>query len=121
MALIFSSCSRRASSSAARALATAFSRRSRSFSLAASSTNAAKYGSLSTPSGRVDIGWETDDAEALVLRWSERDGPRVKEPTRKGFGVGAVDSVIRTLRGRIARQWRPEGLSCELSFPEITA
>jgi PAS domain S-box-containing protein len=84
-------------------------------------TNAAKYGSLSTPSGRVDIGWETDDAEALVLRWSERDGPRVKEPTRKGFGVGAVDSVIRTLRGRITRQWRPEGLSCELSFPEITA
>ncbi|MDE5442807.1 hypothetical protein GWG65_15385 [Bradyrhizobium sp. CSA207] len=49
-------------------------------------------------------------------------GPRVKEPpARKGFGVGAVDGIIRTLRGRVTRQWRSEGLLCELSFPEIVA
>jgi PAS domain S-box-containing protein len=82
-------------------------------------TNAAKYGSLSTPSGRLDISWEANGAEPLVLRWSESGGPGVKEPTRKGFGVGAVDGVIRNLRGKITRQWRGEGLVCELSFPEI--
>lgn len=82
-------------------------------------TNAAKYGALSTPSGRLNIHWETTEAEPLVLRWSEHGGPRVNEPpTRKGFGVGAVDGIIRTLRGRVSRQWRPEGLICELSFPE---
>lgn len=82
-------------------------------------TNAAKYGALSTQSGRLNIHWETTDAEPLVLRWSERGGPRVNEPpTRKGFGIGAVDGIIRTLRGRVTRQWRPEGLVCELSFPE---
>jgi two-component sensor histidine kinase len=53
-----------------------------------------------------------------VLRWSESGGPPVSEPARSGFGVGAVDGIIRTLRGRVTRQWRPEGLICELSFPE---
>ncbi|SDI86473.1 PAS domain S-box-containing protein [Bradyrhizobium sp. Rc2d] len=82
-------------------------------------TNAAKYGSLSTPSGRLEIRWETNGAEPLVLHWSERGGPRVDEPpTRKGFGIGTVDGIIRTLRGRVTRWWKPEGLVCELSFPE---
>jgi two-component sensor histidine kinase len=84
-------------------------------------TNAAKYGALSTPSGRLDIRWEADPAASLVLRWTESGGPEVTEPTRKGFGIGAVDGVIRTLRGRITRQWRPEGLDCELSFPGVAA
>ena len=82
-------------------------------------TNAAKYGSLSTPSGRLDIRWQSDDASPLVLRWSEKAGPPVQQPNRQGFGIGAVDDVVRTLRGKITRQWRPEGLACELSFPEI--
>jgi PAS domain S-box-containing protein len=82
-------------------------------------TNAAKYGALSVPSGRIDIGWESADVAPLVLRWSESGGPSIKEPTRKGFGVGAIDGVIRTLKGTITRHWKPEGLACELSFPEI--
>ena len=81
-------------------------------------TNAAKYGALSTASGVIDVRWKN---EPLVLSWSESGGPPVKEPTRKGFGVDAVDGVVRTLRGRIVRSWRPEGLACELSFPEIAA
>ncbi|MCA6122039.1 PAS domain S-box protein [Bradyrhizobium sp. WSM 1704] len=81
-------------------------------------TNAAKYGALSSPSGRIEIRWDTDP---LALRWSESGGPLVKKPTREGFGVGAVDGVIRTLQGHIARHWRPEGLVCELSFAEIPA
>ncbi|MCK1419865.1 PAS domain S-box protein [Bradyrhizobium sp. 180] len=84
-------------------------------------TNAAKYGALSTPSGRLEIRWETNGADPLVLHWSERDGPPVNEPpTRKGFGIGAVDGIIRTLRGRITRQWKPEGLVCQMAFPDVT-
>lgn len=82
-------------------------------------TNAAKYGSLSAPSGRLDVRWGVDEAGVLVLRWIENGGPKVNEPTRKGFGVGAIDGVIRTQKGRISRRWRPEGLDCELLFPEI--
>jgi len=82
-------------------------------------TNAAKYGSLSGPSGKIDISWQIDASDNLLLRWTESGGPQIAEPMRKGFGVGAVDGMVRTLSGRITRQWKPEGLICELSFPGI--
>jgi len=82
-------------------------------------TNAAKYGSLSGPSGQIDIRWQIDPADSLVLRWTESGGPQIAEPMRKGFGVDAIDGMVRTLSGRITRQWKPEGLDCELSFPGI--
>jgi PAS domain S-box-containing protein len=83
-------------------------------------TNAAKYGSLSSPSGKIAVSWRTDNAN-LSLRWQESGGPRVAEPTRTGFGVDAVDGVVRTLSGTITRQWKPEGLICEFCFPDIAA
>jgi PAS domain S-box-containing protein len=52
-------------------------------------TNAAKYGSLSTMSGRLLVSWEVTDQPqepALLFSWLERDGPRVVAPTRSGFG-----------------------------------
>jgi PAS domain S-box-containing protein len=84
-------------------------------------TNAVKYGSLSKPGGKIDIRWQTDATDNLLLHWTESGGPRTAEPVRKGFGVGAVDGVIRTLSGSISRHWKPEGLVCELSFPSIAA
>jgi PAS domain S-box-containing protein len=83
-------------------------------------TNAAKYGSLSSPSGKIEVSWQTDDTH-LALHWKETGGPRVAEPIRKGFGVGAVDGVVRTLSGTITRQWKPEGLICDFRFPDIAA
>lgn len=82
-------------------------------------TNAAKYGSLSGPSGRINISWQVDAADSLVLRWTESGGPQIAEPKRKGFGVDAIDGMVRTLSGKITRQWKSEGLACELSFPGI--
>jgi len=84
-------------------------------------TNAVKYGSLSGASGKIDINWQIDAADSLLLRWIESGGPEIAEPMRKGFGVGAIDGMVRTLSGRITRQWKPEGLDCELSFPGIGA
>jgi PAS domain S-box-containing protein len=84
-------------------------------------TNAAKYGSLSKSSGTIEIDWHTDPAGQLSLQWKERGGPRIAEPTRIGFGVGAVDGVVRMLNGSIDRQWQPEGLVCELKFPPVAA
>jgi len=84
-------------------------------------TNAAKYGSLSGPSGRINISWQVDAADSLVLRWTESGGPQIAAPIRKGFGVDAIDGMVRTLSGKITRQWKAEGLACELSFPGIEA
>jgi PAS domain S-box-containing protein len=84
-------------------------------------TNAAKHGSLSGPSGRIEISWQTDAADNLVLNWAESDGPVVAEPRRRGFGVDAIDGLVRTLSGTVARRWKPEGLICEMSFPSAVA
>src|SRR3982074_871595 len=48
-------------------------------------TNAAKYGSLSGPTGKIDISWQIDVSDNLLLHWTESGGPHVAEPMRKGF------------------------------------
>ena len=61
-------------------------------------TNAAKYGGLSVPSGRVEVSWELlrngGDDEQFVFKWSERLGPPVKPPARMGFGSVIITSVV---------------------------
>ncbi|QGY05954.1 sensor histidine kinase [Methylobacterium mesophilicum SR1.6/6] len=55
-------------------------------------TNAAKYGALSVPAGRVAIDWRLDGDGAdreVTLDWTERGGPPATQPAsggRKGFG-----------------------------------
>ena len=55
----------------------------------------------------------------LLLHWTESSGPATAAPVRKGFGVDALDGMVRTLSGKITRQLKPEGLDRELSFPGI--
>lgn len=60
-------------------------------------TNAAKYGALSVPEGRVVITWRvTGNAEKarLWLQWAESGGPVVKAPVRKGFGFSLIEQVL---------------------------
>jgi two-component system CheB/CheR fusion protein len=74
-------------------------------------TNAAKYGALSVPGGRVHISW-TLISGRLVLTWKEKDGPVVTgPPEREGFGsMLARRSVSGGLRGDLDFQWKPTGL-----------
>src|SRR4029453_8619367 len=57
-------------------------------------TNAAKYGALSRPKGRIAIAWETADAR-LNIDWAEIGGPPVAPPTRRGFGTKLLESSFR--------------------------
>jgi len=61
-------------------------------------TNAAKHGSLSDESGRVEVTWELarqgSGDERFRLTWMERGGPRVNPPAREGFGSVIITSVI---------------------------
>jgi len=80
-------------------------------------TNSAKYGALSTLSGRLSIKWEVQ-ADSLVLAWEERDGPLVRKPASRGFGTRSVIASIETqLGGQAEFDWRSEGLICRLSVP----
>lgn len=82
-------------------------------------TNAAKYGALSVPSGRVAIAWARAEDGGLALRWLEQGGPPVDgAPARRGFGSSVIrNTVERQLGGRTRFEWRAEGLAVELLLP----
>jgi PAS domain S-box-containing protein len=78
-------------------------------------TNAVKYGALSVPNGKIDLGWSQEPGR-LNLRWTETNGPTVKPPTRKGFGTRVMEKMIGQLKGETRFDWRPEGLVCEITL-----
>jgi PAS domain S-box-containing protein len=80
-------------------------------------TNAAKYGALSVPSGHIDIQC-SEDGDRFVLRWAERGGPAIEgEADSHGFGTLLARSTVEgSLGGEIVREWEPEGLTIRLSM-----
>ena len=79
-------------------------------------TNAAKYGSLSTPDGRIDLTWQQESNGQIALRWAESGGPVVQTPTRRGFGSLVIERIIGQSNGQSRFDWRPEGLVCDIKF-----
>ncbi|TFW10986.1 PAS domain-containing protein [Brevundimonas intermedia] len=83
-------------------------------------TNAAKYGALHTPEGRILIDWALADQRApkLKLSWREMGGPKVTAPDRRGFGSRLIERNIRhDLAGEIDLVYAPDGLIAELTVP----
>jgi len=81
------------------------------------STNAAKYGALSIPAGRVAISWTCNDLGAIALDWRELDGPPVEEPVRKGFGSKLIQEVLAADSGwKVKLEYLPAGVHCTLIF-----
>ena len=81
-------------------------------------TNAAKYGALSVPSGHVDVRWSVHDGH-LHLQWNERGGPAVTAPAKEeGFGSWIGRATVRSqLNGTMTRDWKAEGLAIQLVVP----
>lgn len=81
-------------------------------------TNAMKYGSLSSPGGRVSVEWfvEGRDADAQFrFCWIERGGPAVAPRTRQGFGSVMIEKVVAQDFGAQATvDFAPEGLRYEI-------
>lgn len=77
-------------------------------------TNAAKYGALSVPEGRVTISWSVSGSE-LRLLWIEEGGPPVAGPARSGFGTRLLQrNLPRELQGDVALTFAAEGVRCEV-------
>jgi len=80
-------------------------------------TNAAKYGALSAPGGRVRLSWDVQP-DSVLLRWVESGGPSVNAPDAKGFGTRIIGAIIEgQLGGETTFDWRPNGLQCTLTIP----
>jgi two-component sensor histidine kinase len=87
-------------------------------------TNAAKYGGLSTNSGRVELDWTVEgppDARRLRIVWREIGGPVVKPPTRTGFGTRLIErGLAADLNGRVILTYPPDGVVCTIES-QLTA
>jgi two-component sensor histidine kinase/PAS domain-containing protein len=83
-------------------------------------TNAVKYGALSNESGQVTISWHVaapDKRRQLEVIWTERGGPPVVPPTRRGFGSRLLERMTASEGGSATRAFEPEGLTCTLRLP----
>ncbi|WP_428391395.1 chemotaxis protein CheB [Lichenicoccus sp.] len=84
-------------------------------------TNAVKYGALSVPGGKLTVRWHRHGegpAERLHVKWSESGGPKVRPPSRQGFGTRLIErSTAHELGGAAHLDYLEEGLRCELIFP----
>jgi two-component sensor histidine kinase len=78
-------------------------------------TNAAKYGALSAPAGRVRIEW-VREAATLLVDWQEMDGPPVSEPSSSGFGARLIQSAFPPDPAGVTLEYCPGGLRCRISI-----
>ena len=81
-------------------------------------TNAAKYGALSVPDGRVALTTLRSD-DRYVMTWQERGGPPLTgTPDASGFGSSLLAlSVEGQLGGSLKQVWGPEGLKVTADIP----
>jgi two-component sensor histidine kinase len=85
-------------------------------------TNAAKYGALSTDTGRVDIAWDLelagDGRQRFTMEWGERGGPTVIAPTRRGFGWSVLCQLTNmSLGADVTLSYSPTGVVWRLACP----
>jgi PAS domain S-box-containing protein len=83
--------------------------------------NAAKFGALSVPTGRVSITWirrESAVDNAVELDWREQLGPKVKARRKKGFGTMVIErNLARALDAKVSMDFDPDGLHCHIVIP----
>jgi PAS domain S-box-containing protein len=85
-------------------------------------TNAAKYGALSSPDGRVSVHWDRhshgDAAASLTIEWREIGGPPIVAPIQSGYGTNLIRELIpHELGGKVDLVFAAEGACCRIEIP----
>ncbi|WP_041558773.1 CHASE domain-containing protein [Novosphingobium sp. PP1Y] len=81
-------------------------------------TNAAKYGALSTPNGRIHIDWKLISPHLVELFWREEGGPPVEAPAKRGFGRDLIEKIVaHELKSEVDLQFNRGGVECTLKVP----
>lgn len=82
-------------------------------------TNAAKYGALSKPNGRLSVQWTfcDEDHARINLVWAESGVDIPMKPTRTGFGTRLVNAVIKTeLQGNVVTNYATDGARYDMQL-----
>jgi PAS domain S-box-containing protein len=91
------------------------------FALHELATNAAKYGALSVPEGRVSIAWRQlpeADGNGVELDWVESGGPAVEMPAHRGFGSMVIErNLALGLDTKVELAFLAEGVRCRILLP----
>jgi two-component sensor histidine kinase len=83
-------------------------------------TNAAKYGSLSVPDGRVCVTWDRVNlvGAKLLFDWRELGGPPVAADASSGYGTSLIrDLIPHELGGTVDLVFAPDGVNCKIEIP----
>lgn len=81
-------------------------------------TNAAKFGAFSTPEGTVAVRWALAGDNGISLSWVEAGGPRVRPPSRRGFGSTLIERALAMETGGSATlRYEPDGIVCDVFLP----
>ena len=84
-------------------------------------TNAAKYGALSTPDGRLAIRWNIErreDGPSLRIEWEEKVERAITRPEKSGFGTVLIERALALeLDAEVKREFRSPGLFCRIDIP----
>lgn len=86
------------------------------------SSNAARFGALSVPDGRVTINWKRSGSggagDTLEFDWQEQSGPKVRARRKQGFGSMVIErNLARSLDAKVDLTFAPDGLRCHLVIP----
>ncbi len=86
-------------------------------------TNAAKFGALSVPTGRVRVVWDIvhqDGRRKLELEWRERGGPPVGGENAPGFGSTLLRKVLATqCKAEVDYELAESGVRFRMSAPLV--
>lgn len=80
-------------------------------------TNAAKYGALARPDGKLTVAWQPDAGlHGFQITWSEQLPGGVTPAERRGFGSRMIDDVLPSqLKAEVTREITATGLTCTIA------
>jgi two-component sensor histidine kinase len=85
-------------------------------------TNAAKYGALSVPHGKIEVKWTQLSAAnggGIRLTWRERNGPPVFPPRQRGFESRLIEHALTyELNAKSDLDYAIDGLRFEIAIPQ---
>lgn len=83
-------------------------------------TNAVKFGALSSPRGHLTITWRKElerEDPSVRLEWVE-EGVPLREPTHRGFGRDLLERTVPyELRGASRLTFEADGVRCVIDIP----
>lgn len=81
-------------------------------------TNAAKFGALSVPGGRVSVRWSLSSDTLAEVEWCESGGPQVAQERHRGFGTELIEKIVaHELKQDVELEFRPQGVRCVIRVP----